>query len=232
MVAADAFLEWADVFGNLYGTCAADVERDLARAATSCSSSTSRARGRSAHGSRHRRRLRAAAVVRGARAAAARTQQGSGRSHAAPAARRRAHEVAAFAEYDYVIVNDELEACVERLRAIVLAERSRLRSARPAGGENRRDIPAERVDSEADKTDRDPNAFEFVTVAGARARQLLRAARRGSMGPRSRRAWRRSRSSRAKSAGCSLPRTNGRRNASARSSALPTSGGAGGGAWR
>ena len=28
-------------------------------------------------------------------------------------------EVAAFAEYDYVVVNDELEACVERLRAIV-----------------------------------------------------------------------------------------------------------------
>ena len=39
-------------------------------------------------------------------------------------------EVAAFTEYDYVIVNDELEACVDRLRAIVLAERTRLRSAR------------------------------------------------------------------------------------------------------
>src|SRR5690606_3013746 len=38
------------------------------------------------------------------------------------------NEVAAFAEYDYVVINDELEACVERLRAIVLAERSRLRS--------------------------------------------------------------------------------------------------------
>jgi guanylate kinase len=40
-------------------------------------------------------------------------------------------EVAAFTEYDYVIVNDELEACVERLRAIVVAERTRLRSAQP-----------------------------------------------------------------------------------------------------
>jgi guanylate kinase len=39
-------------------------------------------------------------------------------------------EVAAFTEYDYVIVNDELEACVDRLRSIVLAERTRLRSAR------------------------------------------------------------------------------------------------------
>src|SRR5262249_37171044 len=30
MVAAGEFLEWADVFGNLYGTCAADTERMLA----------------------------------------------------------------------------------------------------------------------------------------------------------------------------------------------------------
>src|SRR5688572_4703948 len=29
MIAADAFLEWADVFGNLYGTCADDAEGDL-----------------------------------------------------------------------------------------------------------------------------------------------------------------------------------------------------------
>src|ERR687889_943968 len=29
MVAADAFLEWADVFGNFYGTCAADAEQEL-----------------------------------------------------------------------------------------------------------------------------------------------------------------------------------------------------------
>jgi guanylate kinase len=41
-------------------------------------------------------------------------------------------EVAAFTEYDYVVVNDELDACVERMRAIVLAERARLRSARAA----------------------------------------------------------------------------------------------------
>ena len=40
-------------------------------------------------------------------------------------------EVAAFAEYDYVVVNDELDACVERLRAIVIAERARLPAMRP-----------------------------------------------------------------------------------------------------
>ena len=30
MVSENAFLEWADVFGNFYGTCAADAERELA----------------------------------------------------------------------------------------------------------------------------------------------------------------------------------------------------------
>ena len=39
-------------------------------------------------------------------------------------------EIAAYVEYDYVVVNDELEACVQRLHAIVLAERARLRSMR------------------------------------------------------------------------------------------------------
>jgi guanylate kinase len=34
-------------------------------------------------------------------------------------------EVAAVPEYDYVVVNDEIDACVERLRAIVLAERAK-----------------------------------------------------------------------------------------------------------
>ena len=29
MVRGNEFLEWADVFGNLYGTCSADTERDL-----------------------------------------------------------------------------------------------------------------------------------------------------------------------------------------------------------
>jgi len=34
--------------------------------------------------------------------------------------------VAAFAEYDFVVINDELTAAVDRLRSIVLAERARL----------------------------------------------------------------------------------------------------------
>ena len=40
-------------------------------------------------------------------------------------------EIAAVAEYDYVIVNDALDACVDRLRSIVLAERARPRVMAP-----------------------------------------------------------------------------------------------------
>ena len=35
-------------------------------------------------------------------------------------------------EYDYVVINDELDTAVARLRAIVFAERSRLRTMQPA----------------------------------------------------------------------------------------------------
>jgi guanylate kinase len=41
-------------------------------------------------------------------------------------------EVAAFAEYDYVVVNDGFDACVDRLRSIVTAERARLEVVRPS----------------------------------------------------------------------------------------------------
>ena len=130
MIAADAFLEWADVFGNLYGTGAADAERDLATG----------------------RDLVLVIDVQGARQVRRRfpgtvgvfvmppsyavlEQRLRGRSKDPEEAMQRRlqtarEEVAAFAEYDYVIVNDELEACVERLRAIVVAERTRLRCAR------------------------------------------------------------------------------------------------------
>ena len=132
MVAADAFLEWADVFGNFYGTCAPDAERDLSQG----------------------RDLVLVIDVQGALQVRRRChdtvgifvmppsfavleQRLRGRSKDAEEAMQRRletarAEVAAFTEYDYVIVNDALEACVDRLRSIVIAERTRLRSARAA----------------------------------------------------------------------------------------------------
>jgi len=132
MIAADAFLEWADVFGNLYGTCEADAEAHLRT-------------GRDVvlvidvQGARQVRRRFAdtVGVFVMPPSFAVLEQRLRGRSKDPEEAMQRRlqtarAEVAAFEEYDYVIVNDELEACVERLRAIVLAERTRLRFARPA----------------------------------------------------------------------------------------------------
>jgi len=39
-------------------------------------------------------------------------------------------EVNEFEQYEYVVVNDELDAAVDRLRSIVLAERARVKSMR------------------------------------------------------------------------------------------------------
>ena len=132
MVAGNAFLEWADVFGNLYGTCAADAERELAEG----------------------RDVVLVIDVQGARQVRARSADRTigvfvlppsfdvlerrlrGRSKDPEDAIRRRlatarEEIAAVSEYDYVVVNDALEACVERIKAIVLAERARPRVMAP-----------------------------------------------------------------------------------------------------
>jgi guanylate kinase len=132
MIAAGAFLEWADVFGNLYGTCATDAERELNR-------------GRDlvlvidVQGARQVRLRRTDTVevfvLPPSFAVLERRLRGRSKDSEAAIQRRLATaraEVAAFVEYDYVIVNDELDACVDRLRSIVMAERARLRCARPA----------------------------------------------------------------------------------------------------
>jgi guanylate kinase len=126
MIAAGDFLEWADVFGNLYGTCASDTERMLAAGDDVVlvidvqGARTVRGLGRPTttifvmppsfaeleHRLRSRSKDDEAAIQR--RLDVAR------------------QEVASFQDYDYVVINDELERAVERLRAIVLAERARL----------------------------------------------------------------------------------------------------------
>jgi guanylate kinase len=131
MVAAGAFLEWADVFGNLYGTAASDTELSLqagddvvlvidvqgarqvrARAVASTTIFVMppslevlerRLRGRSKDsGDAIERRLQIART-----------------------------EVSSFREYEYVVVNDEITAAVDRLRSIVLSMRASLRRMIP-----------------------------------------------------------------------------------------------------
>jgi guanylate kinase len=127
MVAKGEFLEWADVFGNLYGTCAADTERvltagdDVVLVIDVQGARKVRATG-----------LEATSVFVMPPSAAVLEQRLRGRSKdTEPAMQRRLEtgkaEVAAFVEYDFVVVNDELTAAVDRLRSIVIAERARLR---------------------------------------------------------------------------------------------------------
>jgi guanylate kinase len=130
MIAAGEFLEWADVFGNLYGTCAAQTERML----------------------QDGRDVVLVIDVQGARQVRQRglalvsvfvlppsfqvlEQRLRGRSKDSEEAVRRRlevarHEVVGYCEYDYVVVNDALDSAVETLQAIVLAERVRARRMR------------------------------------------------------------------------------------------------------
>ena len=130
MMARGEFLEWADVFGNLYGTSAADTEEQL----------------RAGHD------LVLVIDVQGARQVRNRGLEITGIFVLPPSlevleqrlrgrcqdseeaiARRLAvarDEVDAFSKYEFVVVNDEVGAAVDRLRAIVVAERARLRRMR------------------------------------------------------------------------------------------------------
>jgi guanylate kinase len=130
MIAENAFLEWADVFGNYYGTSAEDTDAVLAAGEDvvlvidvqgarqvrgrgietvgvfvlppSASVLESRLRGRSKDSEEQ--------ILR--RLEVART------------------EVGEFAQYEYVVVNDDLDGAVSRLRAIVMAERARMKAMR------------------------------------------------------------------------------------------------------
>ncbi|MGE5245589.1 MAG: guanylate kinase [Betaproteobacteria bacterium] len=126
MVAVGEFLEWADVFGNLYGTSAADTERVLA-------SGSDLVLVIDVQGARkvRRRGIETIAVFVMPPSFEVLERRLRGRSKDADAAIARRldvarQEVAAFAEYDYVVVNDEVTAAVDRLRSIVIAERARV----------------------------------------------------------------------------------------------------------
>jgi guanylate kinase len=130
MIAAEDFLEWADVFGNLYGTCASESTRELARGVDLVLVID-------VQGARQVRLSRkdVVGVFVLPPSFEVLEQRLRGRSKDPEEAMQRRlqtarNEVAAFVEYEYVIVNDELEACVERLKAIVLAERAKLRYVR------------------------------------------------------------------------------------------------------
>jgi guanylate kinase len=126
MAGQGEFLEWAEVFGNLYGTCGEDTDRmlaggdDVVLVIDVQGARKVRARG-----------LQTCAVFVMPPSFAVLEQRLRGRSKDTEAAIQRRlqvarDEVAAFREYDFVVVNDELTAAVDRLRGVVVAERARL----------------------------------------------------------------------------------------------------------
>ena len=131
MIADGEFLEHADVFGNLYGTRAADTSRclesgdDVVLVIDVQGARKVRATG-----------LPHVAVFVLPPSYEVLEKRLRGRSKDSDEAIRKRldvarDEVSAFEEYDYVVINDQLESCVERIRSIVLAERSKLQCMRP-----------------------------------------------------------------------------------------------------
>ena len=132
MIEESAFLEWADVFGNLYGTCTADTEAVLA-------SGEDVVLVIDVQGARQvrTRGIETVGLFVLPPSAAILEQRLRGRSQDTEEQIRRRlakafDEVNEFEQYEYVIVNDELDAAVDRLRSIVLAERARVKSMRGA----------------------------------------------------------------------------------------------------
>ena len=132
MVESGAFLEWATVFGHRYGTSAEDTER-------------------------HRREGKDVVLVIDVQGAGQVRAQGvdsisifvlppsydvledrlrrrGGSDVSEDVLERRLttarSEVGARDGYDYIVVNDELDTCVDRLRCIVISERLRLAAMR------------------------------------------------------------------------------------------------------
>jgi guanylate kinase len=130
MTAAGEFLEWASLYGNLYGTCAADTEQLLASGGdVVLVIDVQGARKVRASG------LPVTTVFVMPPSMAVLEQRLRGRSKDSEAEIQRRletarSEVGAYSEYDFVVVNDEVTSAVDRLRSIVVAERARLQRMR------------------------------------------------------------------------------------------------------
>ena len=132
MIDEAAFLEWADVFGNFYGTSAADTEallamgEDVVLVIDVQGARQVRTRGIETVG---------IFVLPPSAAILERRLRGRSQDTEEQIQRRLEKafdEVNEFEQYEYVIVNDEIDAAVDRLRSIVVAERGKVKSMRGA----------------------------------------------------------------------------------------------------
>jgi guanylate kinase len=124
-IARNEFLEWADVFGNYYGTSANDVERLVADGQdVVLVIDVNGARQVKARGVDHTSIF----VLPPSYRVLEQRLRGRSKDHEDAMQRRLATaraEVTSFTNYDYVVVNDALEPTVVRLQEIIAAERSR-----------------------------------------------------------------------------------------------------------
>ena len=119
------FLECAEVFGHLYGTPASAVER--ARAQGNDLLLDIDVQGASSLVDKLPEAVRIFILPPSARQLEQRLRQRSSDEDAVIERRlsEASNEVGEYSFYDYIVINNELEASVERLRAILLAERSK-----------------------------------------------------------------------------------------------------------
>ena len=133
MVGRGAFLEWADVFGKLYGTAKADTEAQLARRCdVVLVIDVQGARQLRANG------VEATSIFVLPLSPDVLESRLRGRSQDSEVQIRRRlavarDEVLAFTEYDYLVVNDEFDLAVERLKGIVLGCRAAMPGAATQG---------------------------------------------------------------------------------------------------
>ena len=135
MIARDDFLEWADVFGNLYGTCRSDTEALLASGQdVVLVIDVQGARQVKATGVDHTAIFvlppSFQILERRLRGRSADSEEAMQRRLAAARA-----EAGAYVDYDYVVINDQLEPTVVRLQEIIAAERSRTHRMSPIAEE-------------------------------------------------------------------------------------------------
>jgi guanylate kinase len=124
-IARNEFLEWADVFGNYYGTCGIDVERALV-------SGQDVVLVIDVQGARQvkARRIEHTAIFVLPPSYQVLESRLRGRSKDTEEQMQRRlatarAEASSYVDYDYVVVNDALDPTVVSLRAIIEAERSR-----------------------------------------------------------------------------------------------------------
>ncbi len=130
MIGAGEFLEWVNIFGHLYGTSAVDIERH-------------RLTGRDVFlvidvkGARQIRQREIALIgifvlPPSFKVLEDRLRRRSGDYETEVQLRRRLdtarEEVAASCDYDYIVVNDSIDTCVDRISSITVAERARARA--------------------------------------------------------------------------------------------------------